>query len=236
MGAKIDLCGRVFGRLTVLSEVPQRGVRGDIYWTVRCSCGTTKTVGGNHLRRGVTRSCGCLQQEATAIAKRLNVNDCNGRSARARLVDKAGHRYGRLVVLRLEAMRPVRWVCQCDCGVIAIVRAGELQRGTTTSCGCFHRELVSRRFRKHGTAGSRAYQTAAESRRRAAVLKRTPSWADLEAIRKFYEACPAGMHVDHEIPLCGRNVSGLHVPNNLRWLPAQVNKRKSNLFNLESQR
>jgi len=58
-----------------------------------------------------------------------------------------------------------------------------------------------------------------------------PLWADLKAINFFYECCPAGCHVDHIIPLQGKNISGLHVETNLQWLPVQENMRKGNSFN-----
>lgn len=64
--------------------------------------------------------------------------------------------------------------------------------------------------------------------RRAKQLKATPKWADLEAIEQFYLNCPKGWHVDHIYPLQGKYQSGLHVLENLQYLPAIENLRKSN--------
>jgi len=66
----------------------------------------------------------------------------------------------------------------------------------------------------------------------------TPPWADKEKIKSIYkqaqeETRETGiqMHVDHEVPLKGKNVSGLHVENNLRIIPALPNLQKKNSFN-----
>ena len=69
---------------------------------------------------------------------------------------------------------------------------------------------------------------ANNAKRRAARLKATPPWADLEKIKQIYEKRPKGHHVDHIIPLQGRNVCGLHVHYNLQYLPAEENQRKYN--------
>ena len=68
------------------------------------------------------------------------------------------------------------------------------------------------------------------SQRYASKLHRTPSYADLEAIKQFYLNCPKGMTVDHIIPMQGENVSGFHVLNNLQYLTQSDNSKKGNKF------
>lgn len=70
------------------------------------------------------------------------------------------------------------------------------------------------------------YQTKKEYLRRA-----TPPWVDLSVVSQIYMACPKGHHVDHVIPLRGKNVCGLHVHTNLQYLTATENLRKNNKFN-----
>lgn len=81
-------------------------------------------------------------------------------------------------------------------------------------------------------------RSAYSSKFRADLLKRTPAWLtaeDLKTITWIYEMAKAlseatGVphHVDHEFPLRGKYVSGLHVPENLQILPAIENQSKSN--------
>lgn len=56
-----DLTGRVFGRLTVLGRAPSTRRRG--LWRRSCSCGKTALCEGYELRRGRSKSCGCLSRE-----------------------------------------------------------------------------------------------------------------------------------------------------------------------------
>lgn len=58
---RIDLTGRRFGRLLVLSYAETNTRRA--YWLCLCDCGTEKVISGKSLRRGTTTSCGCLNRE-----------------------------------------------------------------------------------------------------------------------------------------------------------------------------
>jgi hypothetical protein len=62
----------------------------------------------------------------------------------------------------------------------------------------------------------------------------TPAWADQARISQIYRGCPDGFHVDHVVPLHGKTVSGLHVPENLQYLPAVDNMKKGNKFDSSS--
>lgn len=78
------------------------------------------------------------------------------------------------------------------------------------------------------------------SRRRAAQLQRTPAWLSDDQITSienlYFQAkmleIETGIkhHVDHIIPLQGKTVSGLHVPENLRVISAKENLSKNNRY------
>ena len=57
-----DITGMKFGRLTVL-RLSHKDKRQECYWLCKCECGNEKTVSGNKLRSGNTKSCGCMQKE-----------------------------------------------------------------------------------------------------------------------------------------------------------------------------
>lgn len=84
----------------------------------------------------------------------------------------------------------------------------------------------------------RAYYTSKQMEREARKINATPSWVtqeDKKTIEAKYamakwlsEVVGVLYHVDHIIPLRGKNVSGLHVPDNLRIITAEENMRKGN--------
>lgn len=94
-------------------------------------------------------------------------------------------------------------------------------------------EAVRRRFLAHNSDAAKR----SRKRRSLALVMATPEWADRVAIRNIYierceMSCDDGViyHVDHVVPLQGRNVCGLNVSWNLRIVPAKENLSKRNRF------
>jgi hypothetical protein len=123
-----DMTGQRFGKLIVLKQNNKKG--GDYYWDCLCDCGNKHNVSGSHLRTRNIKSCGCLLSEID------------------RTIDLTGHKYSRLTVIkRGETINHItRWVCLCDCGNETTVETGDLRKksGSTTSCGCYRNELISK--------------------------------------------------------------------------------------------
>lgn len=121
-----DVQGERFGRLLVLERAPHAGT-GRVAWLCACDCGNQVTRPSKNLLNGTATSCGCRKREAGL------------ENVRAREVDLAGQRFGRLVVAG-EHSRPSRGVklycCVCDCGGERVSRHGDLQNGRVVSCGC----------------------------------------------------------------------------------------------------
>src|SRR5436190_4358427 len=128
---KIELAGRRFGRLVVLSEAG-RTKTSRVTWRCRCDCGGEIIADGVLLRRDTIQSCGCLSAK----------------------IDLTGQRFDRLTVLHdagRSLEQTVLWCCRCDCGTETTVRSAALRSGHTRSCGCLQPE-TARNQAKHGHA------------------------------------------------------------------------------------
>ena len=62
MRQKIDMTGRVIGRLLVIEECG-RDAHGQVLWRCRCECGNEVIVRGSSLRNEDTTSCGCYRRD-----------------------------------------------------------------------------------------------------------------------------------------------------------------------------
>lgn len=185
MGKFIDLTGQRFGALTVQKRAPTNSRANRARWVCSCTCQnkTIVVIAGCHLVSGHTRSCGCLRKQVTAARCFKNL---------------IGQRFGRLVVLERAGRNKhgqILWLCRCNCGYeIEIVVSGNLlTRGNTKSCGCLHREFVSKLHLTHGMSKSREYASYHSAKQRCInlITRTSPTTADaasnsvLPASRRF---------------------------------------------------
>lgn len=135
-----DIIGQKCGEWTVLERDYEKQTltkKHPIYYNCVCSCGVKRSVLRDSLISGKSKSCGCLKTEAT---KRID--------------NLIGHKYGRLLVvaqaddkIQSDGKHRIMWKCICDCGNTKIVGGSDLKSGNTTSCGCFKKELFSKRYK-----------------------------------------------------------------------------------------
>ena len=130
MGKMIDLKGKKFGKLIVLEY------EGNSLWKCQCDCGKITKVHSQALREHRVISCGCNKRK-----------------------DLTGKRFGRLLVIERVGFINKRtyYKCKCDCGNVITVMAANLSRGTSNSCGCYAKELTSKRSTTHNMSQTRLY-------------------------------------------------------------------------------
>lgn len=74
----IDIIGTKFTRWLVISRASNDAV-GKAQFLCRCDCGAEKVLQGILLRRGVSKSCGCLKLEALSKRQKTHGHTANGK-------------------------------------------------------------------------------------------------------------------------------------------------------------
>lgn len=221
--SKVDITGQKFNRLLILEKSIKNKYQ-EYFWKCLCDCGNIKDILQSKIIGGRTKSCGCLQKEKSKI----KTNDLTGKI------------FGRLTVIKDSGKRTADntiYQCLCICGNYTNTQYSALITGSAKSCGCLHSEIMSEWAKTHktthGLSKTKQYSAFHSNKRRRDIKERTPKWLteeDLIKIREVYLTCPEGFQVDHIIPLRGKLVSGLHVPENLQHLESSDNLKKSNVY------
>lgn len=124
----INLIGQRFERLLVI-ERAENAADGHARWLCQCDCGNKTVVNSNVLKKGHTKSCGCLNKEkASQKAKNQYSNLTN-------------QKFGKLTAIECLGSNDkgtMLWKCQCNCGNYHITTSHHLVSGNTQSCGCLH--------------------------------------------------------------------------------------------------
>lgn len=151
-------------------------------------------------------------------------------------LDLTGVRHGILNPIRSDGKTAdghMVWLCECECGGMVRVSAGNLRRGQY-SCGC-----VQMGARTHGMSNSRTYSIWAGMKKRCnekhmyyggrgiSVCNR---WMTFDNFIHDMGECPKGYSIERV------DVNGNYEPSNCTWIPRDEQaKNKTNTVKFEGQ-
>lgn len=109
---KLDIIGKKFGSLTVLSHSYTKNYKygRKSYWLCQCNCGKNTTVVRDSLISGITKSCGCINFDDSTISNGKFYKQWN--SIKRREIKKTGNCFWTLEMHKfLRQLQPNCVVC-----------------------------------------------------------------------------------------------------------------------------
>lgn len=153
--------------------------------------------------------------------------------------EMTGEVFGRLAVVGRSGSDKsgnAKWRCVCECGEVKDVLGQSLRNGSTVSCGCFNREIVSS-HKTHGASHTSEYKAWYGMLQRCTNpnhekwhryggrgISVCDRWKDYQNFLNDMGTRPPGMTIDRE------NNDGNYEPSNCRWATqkTQGNNRGNN--------
>ena len=162
--------------------------------------------------------------------------------------DLTGQKFGRLTVLEFSHRGNFRqsfWKCQCNCGNIVFVRAGQLKFGTTKSCGCLQKEKVSKLNFKHGMKDTKIHNSWRGMRERCINKNHNhyksyggrgitvcDEWNDIDnGFINFYNWAMNNGY-EEGLTIERIDVNGNYEPSNCKWVTntEQANNKRNTIY------
>lgn len=247
----MDVAGQRFGKLTAEKYVPN--TKKGSYWLCSCDCGNSVVVSLGNLKKGNTKSCGCLSKKGKPYGERprgkRNELSSTSEGRHRRADELCGKQFGRLTVLSFQGVNKNHhsvYLCRCSCGKTVSVVRNALTTGNTGSCGCLNAQKAHETSFKHGDASKNSPyvklfyswllmidrcdnpNNASYHNYGGRGIQVYAKWKDWNVFKHW--AIDNGWKANSGLSIDRVDVDGDYEPDNCRWADAKTqsnNKRKS---------
>lgn len=176
-----DHTGRIYNKITAIRRLKEdpRNKHGTV-WLFRCHCGKEFSNYISLIKRGTTRSCGCLKKA----------------TRNHRFIDLTGQQFFYLTAVQYAGIHRTKrgsktmWKFRCVCGKEFVSQISNITLGRIKSCGCKRLELLRRpRVPQDQEVYNRAYTAHTHGALRRGIPTELSKEQYIEIIKKPCEYC-----------------------------------------------